>query len=50
MGEEEAIIYSYDIATVASVIPAFASRADILVGRGWGRWRQRGRRRARVLG
>lgn len=31
MGEEEAIIYSYDIATVASVIPAFASRADILV-------------------
>ncbi len=38
MGEEEAIIYSYDIATVASVIPAFASRADILVRRGvtWG--------------
>lgn len=31
MGEEEAIIYSYDIATVASVIPAFASRADVLV-------------------
>ena len=31
MGEEEAIIYSYDIATIASVIPAFASRADILV-------------------
>lgn len=31
MGEEEAIIYSYDIATIASVIPAFASRPDILV-------------------
>jgi len=43
MGEEEAIIYSYDIATVASVIPAFASRADILVGSWGGVWgRNRG--------
>uniref|UniRef100_A0A383WDB8 serine C-palmitoyltransferase n=1 Tax=Tetradesmus obliquus TaxID=3088 RepID=A0A383WDB8_TETOB len=31
MGQEEAIIYSYDISTIASVIPAFASRQDILV-------------------
>ena len=43
MGEEEAIIYSYDIATIASVIPAFASRADILV-------RALGRRAARPRG
>ncbi|KAF6262798.1 pyridoxal phosphate-dependent transferase [Scenedesmus sp. NREL 46B-D3] len=31
MGQEEAIIYSYDISTISSVIPAFASRQDILV-------------------
>ncbi len=31
LGTEEAIIYSYDIATVASVIPAFANRKDLLV-------------------
>jgi serine palmitoyltransferase len=31
MGQEEAIIYSYDISTIASVIPAFASRPDILL-------------------
>lgn len=31
MGQEECIIYSYDIATVSSVIPAFASRPDILI-------------------
>eukprot|EP00775_Hariotina_reticulata_P007301 gene7301-7514_t len=31
MGQEEAIIYSYDISTIASVIPAFASRKDMLV-------------------
>lgn len=31
MGQEEGIIYSYDISTIASVIPAFASRQDLLV-------------------
>jgi serine palmitoyltransferase len=31
MGAEEAIIYSYDIATVASIIPAFANRKDVIV-------------------
>lgn len=31
MGTEEAIIYSYDIATMSSVIPAFANRRDVLV-------------------
>ncbi len=31
MGTQEAIIYSYDTATITSVIPAFASRPDLLV-------------------
>ena len=31
MGTEEAIIYSYDLATVPSVIPAFANAKDVLV-------------------
>lgn len=31
MGTEEAIVYSYDTATIASVIPAFASKKDTLV-------------------
>lgn len=31
MGAEECIIYSYDLATISSVIPAFASKKDILV-------------------
>jgi serine palmitoyltransferase len=31
MGTDEAIIYSYDIATISSVIPAFANRKDVLV-------------------
>jgi serine palmitoyltransferase len=41
MGTQEAIIYSYDISTIASVVPAFASRPDILVG-GAGGGRGRG--------
>ena len=31
MGTEEAIIYSFDIATISSIIPAFANRKDVLV-------------------
>jgi hypothetical protein len=31
MGTEEAILYSYDVATLPSVLPAFASRKDIIV-------------------
>lgn len=31
MGTEEAIIYSYDLATVPSVIPAFANAKDVLI-------------------
>ncbi|EFJ44316.1 hypothetical protein VOLCADRAFT_82885 [Volvox carteri f. nagariensis] len=30
-GTEAAIIYSYDVATIASIIPAFANRKDIIV-------------------
>lgn len=28
---EEAIVYSYDVATISSVIPAFAKRGDLLL-------------------
>jgi 7-keto-8-aminopelargonate synthetase-like enzyme len=31
MGTEEAIVYSYDIATISSIIPAFANRKDVLI-------------------
>lgn len=31
MGTEEAIIYSFDIATISSIIPAFANRKDTLI-------------------
>lgn len=31
MGTKEAIIYSYDVATMPSVLPAFASRKDLIV-------------------
>jgi serine palmitoyltransferase len=31
MGAEEAIIYSYGLATPASTIPAFAKKGDLLV-------------------
>jgi 7-keto-8-aminopelargonate synthetase-like enzyme len=31
MGTEESIIYSYDLATVPSVLPAFANARDLLV-------------------
>ncbi|GFH31907.1 aminotran_1_2 domain-containing protein [Haematococcus lacustris] len=31
MGTAQAIMYSYDIATVSSIIPAFANRKDTLV-------------------
>jgi len=31
MGTDECIIYSFDIATVASIVPAFASRKDIII-------------------
>ncbi|RMZ53755.1 hypothetical protein APUTEX25_003894 [Auxenochlorella protothecoides] len=31
MGAEEAILYSYDIATISSIIPAFANAKDLIV-------------------
>ena len=31
MGVEEAILYSYDLATLPSIIPAFASKADVIL-------------------
>ncbi len=31
MGTEESIIYSYDLATVPSVLPAFANAKDVIV-------------------
>jgi serine palmitoyltransferase len=31
MGTEEAIIYSYDLATVPSILPAFANTKDLIV-------------------
>lgn len=31
MGSQEAILYSYDLATLSSIIPAFANRKDIIV-------------------
>ncbi len=31
MGTEETILYSYDLATLPSVIPAFANANDIIV-------------------
>ena len=31
MGAEEAILYSYDLATLPSVIPAFANKKDLIV-------------------
>lgn len=31
MGTEECIIYSYDMATVPSVIPAFANAKDVII-------------------
>jgi 7-keto-8-aminopelargonate synthetase-like enzyme len=31
MGTEDAIIYSYDTATMPSLLPAFASRKDVIV-------------------
>ena len=31
MASEEAIVYSFDIATMPSVLPAFASRKDVIV-------------------
>mmetsp|Transcript_38146 Transcript_38146/g.107806 ORF Transcript_38146/g.107806 Transcript_38146/m.107806 type:complete len:485 (-) Transcript_38146:161-1615(-) len=31
MGTEEAIIYSYDVATLPSIIPAFANRKDLII-------------------
>lgn len=31
MGTQEAILYSYDLATLPSIIPAFANRKDIIV-------------------
>lgn len=31
MGTEESIIYSYDLATVPSILPAFANAKDLLV-------------------
>lgn len=31
MGTEESIIYSYDLATIPSVLPAFANTKDLIV-------------------
>ena len=31
MGTEEAILYSYDLATLPSIIPAFASKKDLII-------------------
>lgn len=31
MGAEQAIVYSFDIATMPSVLPAFATRKDVIV-------------------
>ena len=31
MGTEESIIYSYDLATIPSVLPAFANAKDVIV-------------------
>lgn len=31
MGTQEAILYSYDLATVPSIIPAFANRKDLII-------------------
>ena len=31
MGAEEAILYSYDLATLPSIIPAFASKKDLII-------------------
>ena len=31
MGSEEAILYSYDLATLPSIIPAFASKKDLIL-------------------
>jgi serine palmitoyltransferase len=46
MGTEEAILYSYDLATLPSILPAFASKKDLILcdevrvgaGRGYSRW------------
>ena len=31
MGTQEAIIYAYDLATVPSILPAFANSKDLLI-------------------
>jgi serine palmitoyltransferase len=31
MGTEEAILYSYDLATLPSILPAFASKKDLIL-------------------
>ena len=31
VGTEEAILYSYDVATPSSIVPAFAKRGDIVI-------------------
>lgn len=40
MGTEEAILYSYDLATLPSILPAFANKKDLIlcdeVRVGWG--------------
>ncbi len=36
MGCEEAVLYSYGFATIASAIPAYAKRGDVIfVDKGW---------------
>lgn len=31
MGTEEAILYSYDLATLPSILPAFANKKDLII-------------------
>jgi hypothetical protein len=38
MGTEEAILYSYDLATLPSIIPAFASKKDLIICDEVGKW------------
>lgn len=41
MAAEEAIVYSFDVATMPSVLPAFASRKDVVVIDEAAAWPQR---------
>ena len=52
MGSEEAILYSYDLATIPSILPAFANRKDLIVideACSWPTWNGAVLSRARVM-